>query len=200
MGLIARFNASHHAWRERTGSRLKTRRFHTAVIAVIVVDAILATVDVAFTIVNPACGREHWPPHWVEVLAEISFAIACVFMLELLVTVWALGPQWFNPFGHIPFSVLHLVDAVIIIATFVLELVLRGAGRELAALLVILRLWRLVKLVGSVAVASGDLSEERAEELHAAKQELARVKAELTLSQDECETLRKRTTKVDSPV
>ena len=42
---------------------------------------------------------------------------------------------------------MHFFDAVVIITTFVLEVVLRGRERELAGLLIVLRLWRLVKLV-----------------------------------------------------
>lgn len=37
---------------------------------------------------------------------------------------------------------------MIIITTFILEFVLKGRQRELAGLLITLRLWRLVKLVG----------------------------------------------------
>lgn len=42
----------------------------------------------------------------------------------------------------------HGTQAFIIITTFVLEVVLKGKEQELAGLLIILRLWRLVKLVG----------------------------------------------------
>ena len=43
---------------------------------------------------------------------------------------------------------LHLFDSLIIVTTFVLEVILKGRERELAGLLIVLRLWRLVKLVG----------------------------------------------------
>jgi hypothetical protein len=62
--------------------------------------------------------------------------------------LWAFGPSYYNPVGKVPHSSLHLFDAAIIITTFVLEVALKGRERELAGLLVILRLWRLVKLVG----------------------------------------------------
>ena len=51
-----------------------------------------------------------------------------------------------------PYAALHLFDAVVVLATFVLEVVLRGRERELAGLLVLLRLWRLVKLVGGASL------------------------------------------------
>lgn len=45
-------------------------------------------------------------------------------------------------------STLHLLDAFVITSTFVLEVALRGREKELAGLLVLVRLWRLVKLAG----------------------------------------------------
>ncbi len=60
----------------------------------------------------------------------------------------AFGPQFLNPFGPVTHAGLHAFDALIIVTTFVLEIILRGKERELAGLLIVLRLWRLVKLVG----------------------------------------------------
>lgn len=74
--------------------------------------------------------------------------ITTLFLVEIPLTLWALGHEFYNPFGRIPHSSLHLFDAIIILTTFVLEVILRGKERELAGLLIILRLWRLLKLVG----------------------------------------------------
>ena len=63
-------------------------------------------------------------------------------------TLWAFGVGFYNPFGKITHASFHLFDAVIIITTFVLEVILKGRERELAGLLITLRLWRLIKLVG----------------------------------------------------
>lgn len=87
-------------------------------------------------------------PLWLDILAHVSLGITTLFLAEIPVTLWAMGPSYFNPFGHFPHAGLHLFDALVIIGTFVLEVVLRGRERELAGLLIILRLWRLVKLVG----------------------------------------------------
>ena len=87
-------------------------------------------------------------PLWLDVLAHISLGITTLFLVEVPVTLWALGPAYYNPFGSFPHASLHLFDALVILGTFVLEIVLKGRERELAGLLIILRLWRLVKLVG----------------------------------------------------
>ena len=72
-------------------------------------------------------------------------------MVEIPLTVWSLGIQWYNPWSRVIHSWLHLFDAAVIVATFVLEVTLRGRDSEFAALLVILRLWRIVKLVAGVS-------------------------------------------------
>ena len=85
---------------------------------------------------------------WLNILAHTSLVITTLFLIEIPVTLWSLGFRFFNPVGPVPHASLHLFDAVIIVTTFVLEIVLRGKERELASLLIVLRLWRLVKLVG----------------------------------------------------
>lgn len=87
-------------------------------------------------------------PVWLDVLSHVSLAITTLFLAEIPVTVWAMGIQYYNPVGIFPHAGFHLFDSFVIVTTFVLEVVLRGRERELAGLLIILRLWRLVKLVG----------------------------------------------------
>lgn len=102
-----------------------------------------------YAFLHDGCTPSAGPaPVWLEVLAHISLGITSFFLLEIPLTLWALGPRFYDPFGRVPHASLHLWDGFIIITTFVLEVVLRGKEQELAGLLVILRLWRLVKLVG----------------------------------------------------
>jgi hypothetical protein len=95
---------------------------------------------------TPTEGPE--APLWLAVLSYISLAITSAFVLELPATLWALGPSAYDPRGPVPHAGLHLFDAAVVLTTFVLEVGLNGRERELAGLLVLLRLWRLVKLVG----------------------------------------------------
>ncbi|TEB31274.1 hypothetical protein FA13DRAFT_1791555 [Coprinellus micaceus] len=99
---------------------------------------------------------------------------------------------WYNPWGRVSHAWLHLFDAVVIVATFVLEVILRGRDAELAALLVILRLWRIVKLVTGVTVGIEEVDEERAKELEKTKEELSRIKVELASAQEQVITLQRR--------
>lgn len=97
---------------------------------------------------------KEYEPVWLTVLAHISLAINTLFLIEIPLALWCFGLSFYNPFPRwtgtkeTPYAGLHLFDALVVIATFVLEVVLRGKEAELAGLLVLLRLWRLVKLVG----------------------------------------------------
>lgn len=156
-------------YREKTAAVLEHRHLHKAVIFLvcptshlfsqvrnliwspqITLDAACVLADLAYTFLSPGCEPPEGPdaPQWLEVLSHISLAITTFFLIEIPLSVFAFGPRFYNPFGSLPHSSLHFFDAIIIMTTFILEVVLRGRERELASLLIILRLWRLVKLVG----------------------------------------------------
>ena len=86
-------------------------------------------------------------------LSYISLAITSLFLIEIPLALWAFGPKYYTPRVGGPYAALHLFDACVVIVTFVLEAVLRGRERELAGLLILLRLWRLVKLVGGACLS-----------------------------------------------
>ena len=74
--------------------------------------------------------------------------ITTLFLIEIPLSLWAFGLNYVNPLGPIPHATLHIFDALVILTSFTAEVVLRGKEREIAGLLIFLRLWRLVKLVG----------------------------------------------------
>jgi hypothetical protein len=105
--------------------------------------------DLSYTFLAPGCTPEGpEAPQWLEILAHISLVITAFFLIEIPLTLFAFGVEFYNPFGNVTHAKLHLFDAFIILTTFVLEVVLKGRERELAGLLIVLRLWRLIKLVG----------------------------------------------------
>ena len=146
----------------------------------------------------------------MEVLSNISLTINFLFLFEIPLTLWAFGIRYMNPFGSVPHASLHLFDSIIIITTFVLEVILRGKERELAGLIVVLRLWRLVKLVGGkvpisldllfimvivvagVVIGAGEMEEENAHILAETKQQLEEAMAQLSEARDENMRLRAR--------
>ncbi|EIM90134.1 uncharacterized protein STEHIDRAFT_137658 [Stereum hirsutum FP-91666 SS1] len=180
-------------WRTRVGEALEAKITHKIVIALIIIDATCVVIDLAYTLLSKGCepaGPD--APLWLDILSEISTAITTFFLIEIPLALWAFGLSYYNPFGEEPHSSLHLFDAVIIVTTFVLEVALRGRERELASLLIILRLWRLVKLVGGVAVGAGELEDETIKELAEIKRELETTKSALSKAENENQKLRAR--------
>jgi len=186
-------------YRERTAKVLEHRLLHKAVILLIVIDAACVLADLTYTFLSEGCEPPEGPdsPKWLEVLSHISLGITTFFLIEIPLSIYALGLTFYNPFGPVPHAVLHLFDALIIMTTFILEVVLRGREQELASLLIILRLWRLVKLVGGVAVGVGEVEEATVKELQETKRELRGMIVALAEAKEENHILRLRMAKIE---
>ncbi|RDX56613.1 hypothetical protein OH76DRAFT_1395731 [Lentinus brumalis] len=185
--------------RRRTAEYLESAALHYTVIALVLIDSGCVLADLAYTFLSEDCTPIEGPdsPIWLNILAQISLSITTVFLVEIPVSIWALGLQNYNPFGPVPHAILHFFDAIVIVTTFVLEVVLRGRERELASLLIILRMWRLVKLVGGIAVGAGELEEEQAKALAETKQELKQALNSLQALRQENQELRARITQFE---
>jgi len=180
-------------WREWIAEKLESPRLHKIVIALIVIDAVCVLADLSYTFLSDQCsGDPEENPLWLEILSHISLVITTFFLVEIPFALYAFGPGFYNPFGGWLHSSLHLFDAVVIVTTFVLEVVLRGKERELASLLIVLRLWRLIKLVGGVAVGAGELSEETQKALRETERDLQQSKDALQRAHSEIENLKSR--------
>ncbi|KAJ3742196.1 hypothetical protein DFH05DRAFT_1527894 [Lentinula detonsa] len=181
------------SFRERLAGWLESPYFHKIVIALITIDAAIVLTDLGYTLLSPNCTQEGPEgPEWLEVLTHISLGITAFFLLEIPLALLAFGLEYYNPFGAVPHAILHDFDAVIIVTTFILEVFLKGKQRELAGLLIVLRLWRLVKLVGGIAVGAGELEEDTAKEFAELSRELENTKRDLSDAKEENEKLRSR--------
>ena len=80
-------------------------------------------------------------------------AISVIFVLELPPHLWVFGIDYYNPWSDVQHSTFHLFDALIILMNFTI-LFLQGAAQEIVGLLVLLRLWRLIKLLGGTLFLS----------------------------------------------
>ena len=54
----------------------------------------------------------------------------------------------------------HIFDAVVILASFAIDLVAHGVAEDIASLVVVLRLWRFVKVVEEVSLGAAERMEE----------------------------------------
>ncbi|EXJ59218.1 hypothetical protein A1O7_06650 [Cladophialophora yegresii CBS 114405] len=96
-----------------------------------------------------------------DVLGYMSLVFSCLFMAELLGSVFAFGFYYFaTPF--------HAFDALVIIAAFVIDLVLRaGPLEEAGSLVVVLRLWRVFKIIEEFSSGAEDQLVELQERVEA---------------------------------
>ncbi|KAI9307761.1 hypothetical protein BJ944DRAFT_228335 [Cunninghamella echinulata] len=107
-----------------------------------------------------------------EAAESISMFIACLFLLECILSFIAFGPRFYLP-GTEHWK-LHIFDVVVVVSTFVLEVILRGKEREAAGLLIIFRLWRIVKVMDAVIKGFAYSNEEEMDEL---REEIEKLKS-----------------------
>ncbi|KAH9842681.1 uncharacterized protein C8Q71DRAFT_720158 [Rhodofomes roseus] len=188
------------SWKEWTAELLESPKLHKAVITLartlftpcVLIDSACVLGDLGYTFLKENCVPEDNQPVWLTVLSHISLAITTFFLVEIPLTIWAQGWRYYKPGGQALHSSLHFFDAVVIVTTFVLEVVLRGRERELAGLLIILRLWRLVKLVQGIAVSAGELEEDNVRQLEETRRELEGMIVALADTREENRKLRLR--------
>lgn len=121
----------------------------------------------------------------LSVHVELTNTLAGLFILEPPLALLAFDLAYFSPRHH----VLHLFDTFVVIVSFALIFVRpeRSAttgtnGKEgqgsLASLVVVLRMWRLVKVVDEVAMGGEEMGEEaRAEKQQRPQRKYGQVDA-----------------------
>ncbi|KAH7619219.1 hypothetical protein Ndes2526B_g06173 [Nannochloris sp. 'desiccata'] len=140
--------------------KLESRPVHITVVALVLLDLILILTDLALLSFYPI---EEESPHAVHTaentFAWISVGILSLFTLEQLIKLAVFGPSYF-------YRVWHALDALIIVTSLVLEILLRGPSREVVSLLIIFRLWRLVRIMHAIAEEIATEHEESAKQHH----------------------------------
>ncbi|KAF9907685.1 hypothetical protein EC991_010717 [Linnemannia zychae] len=149
------------SWFSRTrfyiGKAIESKAAHITILILTLCDIILVMLQIGASLLH-LDETEH--EHWAMTLFEhLSLAIISVFMLEILLKIFAFGPRYF--WIGTRHWILHLADALIIITSFLLEIFLKGAQQELSSLLIVFRLWRVVKLTGTVAVEVSEHDQAR---------------------------------------
>ncbi|KAF9147377.1 hypothetical protein BG015_011006 [Linnemannia schmuckeri] len=172
--------------RHQIGEILESKKAHILILTLTAIDVALVILQIAASLLRLDDTKEaQW---FLELLAHTSLAIVSFFVLEIILKVYAFGLGYFwtgNPHG-----VLHLADAMIIIISFLLEVFLKGAEQELGALLIIFRLWRIIKLTGTVAI---ETVEHNQATVTALEQRIKVLENELKESQSEVQRLRANT-------
>ncbi|KZF25626.1 hypothetical protein L228DRAFT_80173 [Xylona heveae TC161] len=162
-----------HRGRRHLQRFLTSKTGHYSVLLLVVLDVSCIMAD--FVINLFMCERKHPGHGWaiaLEALGITSLVFSCLFMLELMASVCAFGFGYFN-------SWFHCFDATVIVAGFVIDVLLRGVVEEVASLVIVLRLWRVFKIMEELSVGAQEQMEELVERLEKLEQENRELRKEI---------------------
>lgn len=140
------------------------------------------------------CEQEKSGADWdlaLDVLGSMSLVFSCLFMLELIASVWAFGwgyvtlhttiqqPPGANVFSYFK-SWFHQFDAFIVVAGFIIDVVLVGIIEEIASLIVVMRLWRVTKIVEELSLGSQEQTEDLKCQMEELREENEMLKKEIS--------------------
>ncbi|CAJ2500050.1 Uu.00g029030.m01.CDS01 [Anthostomella pinea] len=148
-----------------TTARRQTKHFltskigHYSVLALVSIDVTAIFIDLILQL--ETCEGRLRPEEGdkaQEVLGDLSLIFSCLFMVELLASIWAFGWQYFK-------SWFHWLDATVILAGFVLDVLLKGVLEEVGSLVVVLRLWRVFKIIEELSAGAEEQMEPLQEKI-----------------------------------
>jgi len=116
-------------------------------------------------------GNEGWDEA-LDTLGIIGLIFSTLFLLELLISVWAFGWNYFT-------SKFHCFDAFIIVVGFISDFALRGTTEEAASLIIILRLWRVFKIIEELTGGAQEVIDHMADQVRMLEIENGRLKEEV---------------------
>ncbi|PSN63992.1 hypothetical protein BS50DRAFT_576624 [Corynespora cassiicola Philippines] len=157
--------------RERLRRFFNTKAFHYLILLLVSLDVGCLFADIVINLLT--CGNKtHGSEAALKVLEYASLVFSSLFMLELSASVWAFGRRYFA-------SKFHIFDGLVIITSFVFELALQGVTEEVASLIVILRLLRVVKIVDELSVGAEEQMKQLEDRLAQSEKECNGLKEEL---------------------
>ncbi|XP_053557696.1 voltage-gated hydrogen channel 1 [Bombina bombina] len=142
-----------HSFRGALKWLLSSHKFQILIVCLVVFDALLVVIEI---VLDLEAVEEKIPEIVPEVFHYMSVSVLAFFILEILVKLYAFRLEFF----HHKFEVF---DAVIVIISFVIDVVFIARHEEFSAvgLLILLRLWRVVRIINGVIVSIKAKSEEK---------------------------------------
>ncbi|KAH9389996.1 Voltage-gated hydrogen channel 1 [Tyrophagus putrescentiae] len=190
----------HHGGHRRRGFReelarvLNSYRFHIAILVLVGFDCLLVfgalIIDLRLFTTHPHCNvsdpanhkqltEEH---HTLETIEKIlhftSIGLLGLFVVEVILKLIAFGVHFFYKFEE-------LIDAIIIIISFVLDIVfINNEFLKFMGVLIFLRLWRIVRIVHAIITAVMTPMEHKIE-IEEKRREIAEHKLRVALHEME---------------
>ncbi|KAF5566211.1 voltage-gated hydrogen channel 1 [Fusarium phyllophilum] len=160
--------------KQKTAQFLSSKAGHYSVLTLVSLDVLSMIADFILNLFKCEQGRKG--SDWdlaLEILGSVSLVFSCLFVVELIASVWAFGWKYFN-------SWFHCFDAFIVIAGFITDVALRGIIEEVASLIVVMRLWRVVKIIEELGVGAQEQTEELNVKLEKVESENEDLRSEIS--------------------
>jgi hypothetical protein len=171
--------------RKRLDEILEHRNFHLAVIILITVELLISMTEMILALYYESSCPRIEVPHSVHVIEEIlpwiSYIIVCGFLIECFTKLWVYRLYFFHHVGN-------SVDLFAISISFALDTVSRVHGdlesreQDFAALLLILRFWRILRIVHGI---TEEMTIKFHHKYHHLKEEIKHLKLQLGEKENE---------------
>ena len=117
-----------------------SKKFHYGLSILIFVDFAIVMADISIILVHCDHLTDSWH-HVVEILRWLSVSILCLFAIELLIQIATFGLKWLKHW-------MHVLDIFVVFVTLVFEIFFHDSAEgDLIGILVIFRMWRLVRVL-----------------------------------------------------
>ncbi|XP_064612741.1 voltage-gated hydrogen channel 1-like isoform X2 [Liolophura sinensis] len=172
--------------REKTRYILQTTKFQIAVILLVILDCLFVICELLLDLRVFTLEEGHVAP---EVFHYFSLSILAIFMVEIAVRLYVLRLEFLK-------HKLEVFDAIVVVVSFILDIVFRNSqGPESGVgLLVVLRLWRVTRILNGIVMSVKKQSEKKVEKEHrlreACEQELSKFRDYCANQEREIEYLR----------
>ncbi|KAM7199345.1 hypothetical protein V8F20_005740 [Naviculisporaceae sp. PSN 640] len=155
LGFTQRAQMRNEEGRHKAKEFLESKSKHYIILAMVVLDVAGILADIFISLMACDLGKkdDRWVQRSEEILYIVGVVFSSLFLVELLVTVWVFGFRFFKDW-------FHCFDAVIIVMSFLVDILTHGIVEQITSLIIILRLWRLVKIIEELSLGASERMEE----------------------------------------
>ncbi|KAM0287236.1 hypothetical protein ACHAQH_000550 [Verticillium albo-atrum] len=156
---------------------LSSRKKHFVVLALVALDVAALLANIFIELVecdrrDEKLERQPWAIDTRDALTTAGLVFSSLFLLELILCIVAFGIDYLGDW-------FHCLDAVVIIVSFVVDLLSHGIVEDIASLVIVFRLFRFVKVVEEMSMGAAERIEGMAKELDKLRAENSRLKERL---------------------
>ncbi|XP_074153562.1 voltage-gated hydrogen channel 1 [Sminthopsis crassicaudata] len=142
-----------------------SHRFQVIIICLVIMDALLVLAELMLDLKIIQPDKDNYA---ARVFHYLSIAILSFFMIEIALKLYVFQKEFF-------YHKFEILDAVIVIISFVLDIVLlfQEHAFEALGLLILLRLWRVARIINGIIISVKTRSERQLSRLRLINHQLA---------------------------